>query len=187
MAARVRFASSDLKGANAPIAHTRLSWGCWPNIEEGATTKSKHHCYPLWAVIAAVALLAGSCTESPPFTTGVIYDNPPKLMEQSISPAPKLRDIAELTIKIDNRGGGLSWYTAKNTRVWVEFYWTNIHGSYAEARGYVPVPVEEVSVSGQTSWSIDDLTPELVSPPVRVPRLMQHTPWVSCHSMSCVA
>lgn len=73
----------------------------------------------------------------------------------SLSSAPKLNDTAELTF-VNN----LKFYTtflddepsSPVVRAWVEFTYANINGSYLEAKHAVPVPLDEVLVSGALAW-----------------------------------
>ncbi|MBN1189587.1 MAG: hypothetical protein JXA46_07540 [Dehalococcoidales bacterium] len=39
-----------------------------------------------------------------------------------------------------------------NVRLWLEFTWANIHGSFSEAETAVPVSPDEVRIGGDTSW-----------------------------------
>jgi hypothetical protein len=69
-----------------------------------------------------------------------------------LSKAPKLGETAELTYKliirdIEKFGSGLA-----NSKAWIDFEWTNIHGSYSEAKSTLPIPSSEVLVNGDSSW-----------------------------------
>jgi hypothetical protein len=68
-------------------------------------------------------------------------------MTLSLSPVPKLGETAELTfyptaMYIEDPEG------LAKAQVWVEFYYANTRGSYSEAKYAVPIPLEEVLVSG---------------------------------------
>lgn len=72
-------------------------------------------------------------------------------MTLSLSPVPKLGETAELTsyptaMYIEDPEG------LAKAQVWVEFYYANTRGSYSEAKYAVPIPLEEVLVSGELAW-----------------------------------
>jgi hypothetical protein len=73
-----------------------------------------------------------------------------------LSQAPRLGETAELTFEIKNIRQLDSRYQSQDglskSKAWVDFYWTNIHGSYTEAVTPVRIPLDEVVVSGATSW-----------------------------------
>ncbi|MBN1191537.1 MAG: hypothetical protein JXA46_17405 [Dehalococcoidales bacterium] len=82
-----------------------------------------------------------------------------------------------MTFKVDVKTSDLKMINEdrqglSDARAYVVFYWTNIHGSYSEARHSDQVPPEEVVVSGDTSWqgnALENSTIELHSK-VRFPR-----------------
>jgi hypothetical protein len=73
-----------------------------------------------------------------------------------LSQAPKLGETAELTLEIYEIRYLLGQYQPRDglahSKAWVDFYWTDIHGSYTEACIPVKIPLKEVLVSGETSW-----------------------------------
>jgi len=75
-------------------------------------------------------------------------------MTLSLSPVPKVGETAELTFDplTELTGSIPSPENLTKARVWVGFYYANTKGSYSEARYAVPVPLEEVLVSGELSW-----------------------------------
>ena len=92
-------------------------------------------------------------------------------MSLSLSPVPKLGETAELTFDpspmYPPSPEGLS-----SARVWVEFYYANTKGSYSEAKYAVPVPLEDVLVSGELSWkgnALEDGAP-IMHATVQLPR-----------------
>lgn len=66
-------------------------------------------------------------------------------------------ETAELTFTVriqtlDIGTLGVSESSLKKSRAWVDFYRTNIQGSYSEAKHTVLIPLKEVVVSGETTW-----------------------------------
>ena len=72
-------------------------------------------------------------------------------MSLSLSSVPRLGETAELTFD-PVTGMVPNPPSLTKARVWVEFYYANTKGSYSEAKYAVPVPIEEVLVSGELSW-----------------------------------
>jgi hypothetical protein len=72
----------------------------------------------------------------------------------NISSIPKLNEATDLdfTITIQTLDLGKQKEGLVNARAWIEFYWINLKGSYTEAKYGVKVPLEDVLVSGDTSW-----------------------------------
>jgi hypothetical protein len=72
-----------------------------------------------------------------------------------LSQAPKIGETAELTLTVDiirldeetHPREGLA-----RSKAGIDFYWTNIHGSFSEAYSSVQIPVEEVLVDGELTW-----------------------------------
>ncbi len=71
-----------------------------------------------------------------------------------IKPVPKIGETTELTFSFQifdpdyveiNKG-------LEDSQAWIEFWWTNPWGSYLEAKQAVRIPVEEVVISGDTTW-----------------------------------
>lgn len=69
-----------------------------------------------------------------------------------LSRAPKLGQTTELTFKVTKVQPQPGISTA---RIWLDFYWINTNGSYAEALNNVKIPLEEVVVGGETDWEGD--------------------------------
>ena len=75
----------------------------------------------------------------------------------ALSQAPKTGETAELTFPVE-----LGFYTNSpnlpddtnnvEARAWVEFSYANTQGSYSEAEHGIPIPYDEVLVSGQLAW-----------------------------------
>jgi hypothetical protein len=90
-------------------------------------------------------------TSSSTLTTEAPYD-----ANFRLSQAPKLGETAELTLEITKINQLWEPYQPRDglahAKAWVDFYWTNIHGSYTEALTPVKIPLKEVLVSGETSW-----------------------------------
>jgi hypothetical protein len=101
--------------------------------------------------LLATLFLAGcnSPNKTTTSTATIFSSEPPITTDFNLSRPPKLGETAELTLKITRvqRQDGLA-----HSKAWIDFYWTNIHGSYAEACTEVKIPLEEVLVSGETSW-----------------------------------
>jgi len=78
----------------------------------------------------------------------------PYYFQLELSPVPDMVSPGELTVTLNVNQMG-EYEGLKNAQVNLEFYWTNIHGSYREAGRAELVPVEEVLVSGDTTWEGD--------------------------------
>jgi len=78
----------------------------------------------------------------------------PYYFQLKLSPVPDLVHPGELTVTLNVHQMG-QWEGLKHSRIYLEFYWTNIHGSYREAGRAELVPVEEVLVSGKSTWEGD--------------------------------
>jgi hypothetical protein len=77
-----------------------------------------------------------------------------------ISRAPKLGETAELTsyLEIDSKTFNDSEDPKRElegARIWTEFYWTDIHGSYSTAKQAVQVPESDALISGDLTWQGD--------------------------------
>jgi hypothetical protein len=74
------------------------------------------------------------------------------------SSIPKLGETVDLTFKISMEGVTLGADYRRsliNSRVWIDVYRTNLKGSYSEAKYSLKVPINEILVSGDTSWQGD--------------------------------
>lgn len=73
-----------------------------------------------------------------------------------LSPVPKLGETGELTIKWTRYTDYLDYGQPRaglaHARAWVEFGWTDIHGSFSEAKKTQQVPASEVVVNGDSTW-----------------------------------
>lgn len=87
-------------------------------------------------------------------TDTVIPTQAPSYFTLNLSPIPDIENPGELEIvftmlepdRYDN---------LVNSRLDIEFYWTNIYGSYSEAKRAELIPIDEVLISGETSWQGD--------------------------------
>jgi hypothetical protein len=72
----------------------------------------------------------------------------------SLSPAPKLGETAELTYIVNIRDDALGYFgqSLANAKAWIDFEWTNIQGSYTEAKHSIQIPLSETAVSGNMTW-----------------------------------
>jgi hypothetical protein len=88
-----------------------------------------------------------------------------------LSPVPKLGETAELTFIHGAQYNG-SEKGLNKCRAWVECYYANTIGSYSEAKYAVPVPLEEVLVSGELTWegNLFEKGPNLLHATVQLPR-----------------
>jgi hypothetical protein len=79
---------------------------------------------------------------------------PPISARLFISHAPRPGETAELDLTIKTNENPTQGYPGgtEKARAWIEFYWTNIHGSYSESNHAVKVPLEEVLISGEVNW-----------------------------------
>jgi hypothetical protein len=107
--------------------------------------------------ISSMTSPATTFTESSPPTTSIDTELPYRIDSiLTISTAPKLGESADLTftvdvIKLDEQlhpKAGLA-----KSKAWIDFYWTNIHGSYSEAYSSVQIPLDEVEASSSLSWN----------------------------------
>jgi hypothetical protein len=88
-------------------------------------------------------------------TTGIVDDLPYRTYSSlTLSAAPKLGEIADLTFTVDiikldasHPSEGLA-----KSKAWIDFYWTNTEGSYSEAYRPVQIPLEEIFVDGDLTW-----------------------------------
>jgi hypothetical protein len=71
----------------------------------------------------------------------------------SLSNAPKLSETMDILLapNIHYLSSNES-QSIDNSRAWLEFTWTNIHGSYSEAETAAPISLDEVRVKGDLSW-----------------------------------
>jgi hypothetical protein len=70
------------------------------------------------------------------------------------SPLPKLNEEAQVTF-VPSYSEEYSRQNAEKlskAKAWLDFYWTDIHGSYSEAKKSTLVPLSEVLVGGQPTW-----------------------------------
>jgi hypothetical protein len=87
------------------------------------------------------------------------WDNQPIRSHLSISSAPKLGETAELSFMSNVDASLLRDYdqdkldNLANAQARVEFYWTDIHGSYSEAKHSVQVPASEILGDRYLNWA----------------------------------
>jgi hypothetical protein len=67
---------------------------------------------------------------------------------------PKPGETVNLTLDVKSASGYFPKGTEKS-KAWIEFYWSNTRGSYSEAKYATRIPLEEVVVSGESSWEGD--------------------------------
>jgi hypothetical protein len=72
----------------------------------------------------------------------------------NVSSIPKLNETVNLNFNviIETIGLGKDEKGLENAKAWIEFYRTNLKGSYSEAKHGIKVPLEDVLVNGDTSW-----------------------------------
>ena len=75
----------------------------------------------------------------------------PSYFDLNLSPVPDLENPGNLEVSFDMLEPD-QYDNLENSRIDLEFYWTNIHGSYSEAKRAELIPIEEVLVSGETTW-----------------------------------
>jgi hypothetical protein len=71
---------------------------------------------------------------------------------------PRLGETFDLTFKISMEGVRMGTDDRRSlikSRVWIDVYRTNLKGSYSAAKYSVKVPIDEILVSGNTSWQGD--------------------------------
>jgi hypothetical protein len=124
----------------------------------------------------AVAGCNGSATEYPdttvsPDTTVPPHTTQPDWIKLSLSPVPKLGETAELTFTA--KVSSLAIFRDNNNAwTWVEFSYVDLEGSYSQAKYGVPVPLDEVLISGDLSWEgniFEEGLPELTAT-IQLPR-----------------
>lgn len=78
----------------------------------------------------------------------------PFTIDISFSELPKLGETSELTFTTSIHYLPLSIdpQSMANAQAWMEFSYANTRGSYSEAKYAVPVPLDEVLVSGELTW-----------------------------------
>ena len=88
----------------------------------------------------------------------------------NLSPIPDLENPGDLAVTFNIQPHRYEDLT--NSRLDIEFYWTNIYGSYSEAKRAELVPLNEVLVSGDTTWEGDASLYNTVtlSSQIRLPR-----------------
>ena len=82
-------------------------------------------------------------------TTNCIPPPPPVSCKLELSQLPKVGDSTELTFNIYDEDG------ITDSQGWIEFYWTNIRGSYLETKCPVQVNPQDILVSGEASWQLN--------------------------------
>jgi len=87
-------------------------------------------------------------------TDSVIPTQAPSYFILNLSPIPDLEDPGELEV-VFTMLEPERYENLTNSHLNIEFYWTNIHGSYSEAKRAELVPLNEVLISGETSWEGD--------------------------------
>jgi hypothetical protein len=101
-----------------------------------------------------------SPTNSPASSPVVKSNTPPVAtmapigISLSLTPAPKLGETAELTYIVNIRDDALGYFgqSLANAKAWIDFEWTNIQGSYTEAKHSIQIPLSETAVSGNMTW-----------------------------------
>jgi hypothetical protein len=80
----------------------------------------------------------------------------PYSLDFNLSKAPALGETVDLTFAMNDirqlYGSDQPKEGLAKSSAWVDFYWTNIHGSYTEAGTTTQIPLAEVLVSGETKW-----------------------------------
>ena len=132
----------------------------------------------LFVLLCAILLSLQGCDISQEQTPANSYSLPPATeppisTRLAISHAPKVGETADLTftIKVNSFTEQTKERLAKS-RAWVEFVWVNTQGSYSEAKYGLPVPLEQVLVSGNLNWAGDAFEAREIglSSTVRLPR-----------------
>jgi len=126
------------------------------------------------SVVLVITLLAipgcnGAETDSPPTSEPPDATYPSEWIDLSLSPVPKLGETAELTF---HAVVGPNWEGSSDSKAGVEFSYANPTGSYSQAKYGVPVPLDEVMVSGELYWEGDifeDGLPKLTAT-IQLPR-----------------
>jgi hypothetical protein len=93
----------------------------------------------------------------------------------SLSRAPKLGETAELTytLNIKDEAQYIIGQTLDKTKVWIDFEWTDIHGSYSTAKHTISIPLNEVLVSGDVNWegnALENRTAKVIDCIIQLPR-----------------
>lgn len=110
-------------------------------------------------------------TTVPPDTTVPPHTRAPDWIDLSLSPVPKLGETAKLTFTAKVSSFKI-FKDNNNAWTWVEFSHVNLEGSYSQAKYGVPVPLDEVLVSGDLSWEgniFEEMPPEMTAT-IQLPR-----------------
>jgi hypothetical protein len=93
------------------------------------------------------------------FSSIPMATSPPWGYGVKLSSAPKLGETANATFVLDIRREAetasqfkFANWDPKHCKAGLEFYWTNINGSYEEAKQAVAIPLSEVLVTGNATW-----------------------------------
>jgi hypothetical protein len=73
----------------------------------------------------------------------------------TLSATPKLNKTVDLIFTINVIKSDTVMQPAAEiakSKAWIDFYWTNIHGSYSEAYSSVQIPSEKILVGGELPW-----------------------------------
>jgi hypothetical protein len=135
----------------------------------------------LFLVLAIIPLSVAGCngaeTDFPdttvsPDTTVPPHTTEPNQMYLSLPQPPKLGETAELKLVIAKVSAFSSFEDMESAQAWVEFSHVDLEGSYSQAKYGVPIPLDEVIVSGDLSWEgniFEEGLPELTAT-IQLPR-----------------
>jgi hypothetical protein len=129
----------------------------------------------LFLVLAIIPLSVAGCNGAEtnfPDTTVPPHTTEPNQINLSLSHPPELGETAELKLVIAKVSSFSSFEDMESARAWVEFSHVNLEGSYSQAKYGVPVPLDEVLISGNLSWEgniFEDGLPEMTAT-IQLPR-----------------
>jgi hypothetical protein len=91
---------------------------------------------------------------SPDTSSSTVVDLPAITLQLTLSNAPKLGETAEMEFILQTNSHAIEDFPPglEKAHAWIEFYWTNINGSYSEAVRANSVPSGEVLISGELDW-----------------------------------
>ena len=107
-------------------------------------------------VLLVIICLTNSCSSEAIMATEMPYS--PVDLTLDISPMPKLGETVEVTFTVevkdlwDSLWMGQTVDTISNAIASINFFWTDIHGSYSDAKKRIQIPHEDVFVDGKLNW-----------------------------------
>jgi hypothetical protein len=125
----------------------------------------KYRTIIIFSILLTGILVAAGCSsagETTPSHTNILIDDsalgPPNTAQLFLSKIPKMGETFEISIQTKFRKGLFDDKIPtgiEHARASVEFFWSNIHGSYSDVLKAIPIPLSEVVADGQPAWEGD--------------------------------